>query len=141
MLAHVLADMPGHLALVPRLLGWEYAGLAPDVRKTFEVALHAGSAPALLVALRRRGLGELRHLWLTLLPPVLVGGVFEGALERRLVGPILMKGRLVTETWLGDPLDPPLATAADYSAANGVVLLAGVTAAAVAAWAIVMTAG
>jgi undecaprenyl-diphosphatase len=74
----------GHLALVPRLLGWEYARLAPDVRKTFEVALHAGSAPALFVALRRRGLGELGHLGLTLLPPALVGGIFEGAVERRL---------------------------------------------------------
>jgi undecaprenyl-diphosphatase len=74
----------GHLALLPRLLDWEYTRLAPDVRKTFQVALHAGSAPALVVALRRRGLGELRHLWLTFLPPVLVGGVFEGALERRL---------------------------------------------------------
>jgi undecaprenyl-diphosphatase len=74
----------GHLAVVPRLLDWEYARLAPDVRKTFEVALHAGSAPALFVALRRRGLGQLRHLGLTLLPPALVGGLFEGTVERRL---------------------------------------------------------
>jgi adenosylcobinamide-phosphate synthase len=30
-----------------------------------------------------------------------------GALERRLVGPIRLGGRLVTETWLGDAHDPP----------------------------------
>jgi undecaprenyl-diphosphatase len=71
---------------VPRLLDWEYAELAPDVRKTFEVALHAGSAPALFVAMRRWGLGELRHLGLTLLPPAFVGGLFEDAIERRLGG-------------------------------------------------------
>ena len=76
----------GHLALVPHLLGWRYAALAPEVRKTFEVALHAGSAPALLVAVRRRGLGELRYLGVTLLPAALVGGLFEAAIERRLGG-------------------------------------------------------
>jgi undecaprenyl-diphosphatase len=72
------------MALVPQVFDWDYAELAPDVRKTFEVALHAGSAPALFVALRRRGLGQLRHLGLTLLPPALVGGLFEDAVERRL---------------------------------------------------------
>jgi adenosylcobinamide-phosphate synthase len=30
-----------------------------------------------------------------------------GALERRLVGPIRLGGRLITETWLGDAHDPP----------------------------------
>ena len=33
-----------------------------------------------------------------------------GAIQRRLVGPIWMGGRLVTEAWLGDPADPPLST-------------------------------
>ena len=74
----------GHLALVPRLLDWDYVRLAPEVRKTFEVALHAGSAPALCVAVRRFGPGDLRGLGLTLLPPAVVGGLFEGAIERRL---------------------------------------------------------
>ena len=76
----------GHLALVPRLLGWEYTDLAPEVRKTFEVALHAGSAPALCVAVGRHGLGPVGHLGLTLLPPAVFGGAFEGAIERRLGG-------------------------------------------------------
>jgi undecaprenyl-diphosphatase len=76
----------GHLALVPRLLGWDYPHLAPELRKTFEVALHAGSAPALFVAVRRFGPGDLRLLGLTLLPPALSGGFLEGAIERRLGG-------------------------------------------------------
>ena len=76
----------GHLALVPNLLGWDYAELAPEVRKTFEVALHAGSAPALCVAVRRFGLRPVSHLGLTLLPPAIFGGAFEGAIERRLGG-------------------------------------------------------
>lgn len=74
----------GHLALVPRLLGWEYAELGPGVRKTFEVALHAGSAPALCVAVRRLGIGPVHYLGLTLVPPAIIGGAFEGAIERRL---------------------------------------------------------
>ncbi|HXD20503.1 MAG TPA: adenosylcobinamide-phosphate synthase CbiB [Vicinamibacterales bacterium] len=36
-----------------------------------------------------------------------------GAIQRRLVGPIYLHGVMVTETWLGDPLDPPLASAGD----------------------------
>ena len=74
----------GHLALLPRLLGWDYAELEPAARKAFEVALHAGSVPALLVAARRGGLGELRYLGLTLLPPAVLGAALEGPIERRL---------------------------------------------------------
>ena len=43
----------GHLVLVPRLLDWPYAELDPELRKSFEVALHAGTAIALLIGLRR----------------------------------------------------------------------------------------
>ena len=53
-----------------------------------------------------------------------------GALGRRLVGPIWLKGQLVTEQWLGDPADPPLATAADYRRASRLVAISGITAAA-----------
>ena len=73
----------GHLALVPRLLGWDYADLPADARKTFEVALHAGSAPALALALRG-GLFRDPHLQaLTFLPPALIGLAFERPIERR----------------------------------------------------------
>jgi undecaprenyl-diphosphatase len=81
----------GHLALLPRLLGWDYANLPGDARKSFEVALHAGSAPVLAaVAVRaRRSAGETADpaaLALTLLPPVVAGLALERPIERRLGG-------------------------------------------------------
>ena len=76
----------GHLALVPRLLGWDYEDLPADARKTFEVALHAGSAPALALALRGE-IGRAPHLQaLTFLPPAVIGLAFERPIERRLGG-------------------------------------------------------
>jgi undecaprenyl-diphosphatase len=76
----------GHLALVPRLLGWRYAELPGASRKTFEVALHAGSVPALALALRHR-LGPPRlPLALTMLPPAVVGLLFERPIEQHLGG-------------------------------------------------------
>ena len=53
-----------------------------------------------------------------------------GAVERRLVGPIWLKGELVTDTWLGDPHDPELATARDYETASGLIRASGIAAAA-----------
>ncbi|MGA7703869.1 MAG: undecaprenyl-diphosphate phosphatase, partial [Solirubrobacteraceae bacterium] len=37
-----------HTALVPWLAHWRYGELDPNLRKSFEVALHAGTAVALL---------------------------------------------------------------------------------------------
>jgi hypothetical protein len=46
-----------------------------------------------------------------------------------------MNGQLVTEQWIGDPADPPLASAADYRAASWLVSAAGLAASAlVLAW-------
>jgi undecaprenyl-diphosphatase len=42
----------GHVALVPWLLCWDYDQLDDELRKSFEVALHAGTAAALLITLR-----------------------------------------------------------------------------------------
>jgi adenosylcobinamide-phosphate synthase len=52
-----------------------------------------------------------------------------GAIERRLVGPIWNSGHLVTDVWIGDPSDPPLATEDDFQIASGLVALTGVSAA------------
>jgi len=41
-----------HTILIPYLAGWPYDELDPELRKSFEVALHAGTAAALLVDLR-----------------------------------------------------------------------------------------
>ena len=42
-----------HTILIPWLAGWPYVELDPELRKSFEVALHAGTAAALLVDLAR----------------------------------------------------------------------------------------
>jgi undecaprenyl-diphosphatase len=78
----------GHLALVPRIFGWNYGSLPPEARKSFEVALHLGSAPALAVAAARAGGSgwSARELVLTLGPPAAVGLALEGPIERRLGG-------------------------------------------------------
>jgi len=52
-----------------------------------------------------------------------------GATQRRLVGPIWNGGRLVTDAWIGDPADPPLATADDVQRAVRLVTGSGLTAA------------
>jgi undecaprenyl-diphosphatase len=44
-----------HTILIPWLAGWPYVELDPELRKSFEVALHAGTAAALLIDLGRVG--------------------------------------------------------------------------------------
>ena len=51
-----------------------------------------------------------------------------GAIARRLVGPIWLQGRLVTETWLGDPGAAAAGTASDYRRAQAIVCAAAVLA-------------
>ncbi|HST56282.1 MAG TPA: undecaprenyl-diphosphate phosphatase, partial [Solirubrobacteraceae bacterium] len=50
----------GHTTLIPWLAQWDYARLQPELRKSFEVALHAGAAAALLVDLSRREYKDAR---------------------------------------------------------------------------------
>ena len=85
----------GHVAVVPWLLGWPYCGLDGELRKAFEVALHAGTAAALLVGLRdevaeaARGLDRRRVqlVVLSFVPPAIAGYVLERPIERRLGTP------------------------------------------------------
>ena len=56
-----------------------------------------------------------------------------GAIRRRLVGPIRLGGRLVTDVWIGDPAVAPGGSAKDYRRARAVVLLAAALAAGTAA--------
>ena len=81
----------GHLALVPRLLGWRYADLPADARKTFEVALHAGSAPALALALRGRG-GRDPHLLALTLAAARCGRARPRAADRAAAGRAALGG-------------------------------------------------
>src|SRR5947209_14863375 len=85
----------GHVAMVPWLAGWNYDRLDDELRKSFEVALHAGTAAALLIGLRRevedavRGL-SVRRAWqigLSFAPPAVVGYRYERWIERHLGTP------------------------------------------------------
>ncbi|HEY0343231.1 MAG TPA: undecaprenyl-diphosphate phosphatase [Solirubrobacteraceae bacterium] len=93
----------GHVALVPWLLGWPYSELDGELRKAFEVALHAGTAAALLVGLRdevadaARALDRrrLQLVVLSFVPPAIVGYGLERPIERRLGTPGTVAAGLV----------------------------------------------
>jgi undecaprenyl-diphosphatase len=93
----------GHLILVPSLLGWRYRDLDPELRKSFEVALHAGGALALLIGLRREVADYLRSfrlenlvtLTLSFAPAALVAYRFEHSIEERLGRPAPVAGALI----------------------------------------------
>ena len=84
-----------HLSLLPRLAGWEWDDVDPEARKSFEVALHAGTAVALLIGQRREIAAELAAfdarraavVALSFLPPALAGYTLERQIESRLGGP------------------------------------------------------
>lgn len=81
-----------HVALMPGLLGWEEAELDGDRRKALEVALHAGTAAGLVLALRGDVATGLRRvdarralfLALSLAPAGVAGLALERPIERRL---------------------------------------------------------
>lgn len=93
----------GHVTLVPWLLDWPYVELEPELRKAFEVALHAGTAAALLIALRHevdeavRGLDARRVALVALSfgPPALAGLALERPIERHLGTPATIAAGLV----------------------------------------------
>ena len=82
-----------HIVLVPWLAGWDWEEIDPEVRKSFEVALHAGAAAALLVGQRRtdrRGAARVRPPRAPSsspspsCPAAVVGYTLERPIERRL---------------------------------------------------------
>jgi undecaprenyl-diphosphatase len=94
----------GHTTLLPWFAGWPYGELEPQSRKSFEVALHAGTATALLLyppsgnrpkqpasalhALPPQTFGaKFRFGLAATLPPAIVGYVFGAPIERRLGTP------------------------------------------------------
>jgi undecaprenyl-diphosphatase len=84
-----------HVSLIPWLRGWDWQHAEPEARKSFEVAVHAGAAAALLIGQRRLIASELRAfdlrratvVALSFLPPAVVGYRFERVIEERLGGP------------------------------------------------------
>ena len=84
-----------HIVLLPWLAGWDWERIDPEVRKSFEVALHTGAAAALLIG-QRRVIGEELRLFewrralvlaLSFLPAAVVGYFGERTIEKRLGGP------------------------------------------------------
>ncbi len=102
----------GHTTLVPWLAGWPYGELDPELRKSFEVALHAGTATALLLcppwrsqAVSRspartrssppRVGARLGFLAAAVIPPALTGYALGGQIERRLGTPATIAAGLL----------------------------------------------
>lgn len=85
----------GHVALIPWLAGWEWERADPELRKAFEVALHAGTAAALLISLRAEvadalaqvSVRRVQLIALSFLPPAVAGYGLERQIERRLGTP------------------------------------------------------
>jgi undecaprenyl-diphosphatase len=84
-----------HLTLIPWLAGWDWDRHDAELRKSFEVALHAGAAAALLFGQRRVIAEELASfdrrkatvLGLSSAIPALCGLLLERPIERYLGGP------------------------------------------------------
>jgi len=93
----------GHVALIPWLLHWDYDQLDDELRKSFEVVVHAGTAAALLITLRDevdeavRGLNarRLALIALSFAPPAVVGYSLERPIERRFGTPPTIAAALV----------------------------------------------
>jgi undecaprenyl-diphosphatase len=93
----------GHVALVPWLLSWRYTELDDELRKSFEVALHAGTAAGLLITLRGEVGSAMRDLnrrrlaliALSFIPPAIIGYALERPIERRLGTPATVAGGLL----------------------------------------------
>jgi undecaprenyl-diphosphatase len=93
----------GHIALIPWLLGWDRGVDDPELRKAFEVALHAGTAAALLITLRGEVQDAMRgmnpriagQIALSFAPPAIAGYTLERPIERRLGTPQTIAAGLV----------------------------------------------
>jgi undecaprenyl-diphosphatase len=93
----------GHVALVPWLLRWDYDRLDPELRKSFEVALHAGTAAALLITLRAEVGDALDAMTprlagliaLSFAPPAVVGYKLERVIESRFGTPPTIAAGLI----------------------------------------------
>ncbi len=90
-----------HIVLLPWLAGWDWERLDPEVRKSFEVALHAGAAAALLLGQRRVIAEELRALR----PPARLGPRSSPSCRRR--SPASSGSGRSSAGWAGRGRPPP----------------------------------
>jgi undecaprenyl-diphosphatase len=121
-----------HIALLPRLAGWPHALQEPELRNSLEVALHAGTAAALVLALRGE-LGQALHelnggalasAALALAPPAFAGYLMEQRLERRPSSPHALAAGLVVGAagmaWADTR--PEIRSRTDYGPRDGLAL-------------------
>lgn len=93
----------GHLVVAPWVVGSEYVDLDPDLRKSFEVALHVGTAAALVIVLRDEVFEAVRELdgrrasmILTSMAPAAAAALgFERVIEGKLSNPRIVVVGLV----------------------------------------------
>jgi undecaprenyl-diphosphatase len=105
----------GHVTLLPWLSGWPYERLDPQLRKSFEVALHAGTAAGLLLGGECRGAlaagagkraqpheapseGRTRRLAFlaaAAVPPAIAGYALHSRIERRFGTPLTIAAGLI----------------------------------------------
>jgi undecaprenyl-diphosphatase len=80
-----------HTTLIPLLARWSYRDVDPQVRKTFEVCLHAGAGVALALDRRREPAGpparDATLIATSLAPPALAGLLLRSLIARRLSRP------------------------------------------------------
>jgi undecaprenyl-diphosphatase len=122
----------GHMSLIPWLLRWDYARLDPELRKAFEVALHAGTAGALLITLRPEVEQAVRDIsprlieliLLSFVPPAVVGFTLERPIERHLGTPGTIALGLIcgSVAMVWADRSPQLRVAADADAADALWL-------------------
>jgi undecaprenyl-diphosphatase len=94
----------GHVAVIPWLLNWDYNRVDPELRKSFEVALHAGTAAALLITLRsevRDAVGGMTprlagQIALSFAPPAVVGYKLERVIEKHFGTPPTIAAGLIS---------------------------------------------
>ena len=86
----------GHTTLIPWLARWPYARLDPELRKSFEIALHAGTAAALLLRPPTSRL-SVRPSFLgpAVLPAVVAGYALGAQVERRFGTPATIAAGLL----------------------------------------------
>ena len=84
-----------HTTVIPWLAGWPYGELDGELRKSFEVALHAAAGLALAIDMRGELIREASSvdgrrvavILLSLAPPAVAGFALRRFIERRLGGP------------------------------------------------------
>jgi len=126
-----------HTQLLPQLLGWTYPELPDDSRKTFEVALHAGTLIGLLTVVP---LPKLHTALLATAPAAAAGLLAERRIEERLGSPrgtafgliagslvLLASDRLAPEPATTAPWQPTDADVAWVGAAQAAALVPGLS--------------